>query len=352
LNFMATPSKQVDVLVVGGGPAGSRAALGAAQAGASVVLIDKQSRLGGDPRCAEWIPQALSLEMHIPSEAIVQPVKGMQIHLPGYNGTVAMPGHMLDRRVFDFLMARQAVEAGAELWASTRLEALRPGRAFIKQGSRQLSLGYSALVAADGARSQTASLLGFARQPVMAAVNLEVPLAKELNTTLVYLRPQYRLGYAWLFPKGGMANLGLGCVIPKGLRDLLGSLQDEMIGQGLIGRGVLGVSAGALPVGGLREILYKEGVFFCGDAAGLTHAVTGAGIPQALDSGLRAGQAAAAYAAGFLDAGPGYAQEVINRWGGYLKRGLAARKEQEANWDQDSFTELMARTWPAWPKQS
>jgi digeranylgeranylglycerophospholipid reductase len=349
---MKKPSKIVDVLVVGGGPAGCRAALSAAKAGARVLLVEKQSCFGADPRCAEWVPQALGMETSIPQKAIVQPVSGMELHLPGFSGEVAMPGYMLERRIFDFELARQAMNAGAELWAAARLEKLEPGRAWIKQGMQSSCIGFSALVAADGASSQVAGFCEIKRQPVMAAINLQVPLKKVLDTTRIYLRPEYRLGYAWLFPKGDMANLGLGCVKPNGVRDLLAGLQAELVQEGVISPGVLSVSAGALPVGGPRPELFGKGVFFCGDAAGLAHAITGAGIPQALDSGMRAGKAACAYAAGDLDAGEAYAKEVSARWGGYLTRGLKAREKQDESWNQENFRQLMARTWPAWPKNS
>ena len=347
---MSAPDKKVDVLVVGGGPAGSCAAKAAADSGASVLMVERQSRIGADPRCAEWAPAALKLERGIPARAQVQPVSGMRIRLPGIEAAATAPGVMLDRRVFDYDLALQAAHAGAEIWTGSRFVGMESGRAQIMRGKELNEVAFSALVAADGPSSKVAAAMGLERQPLMAALQFSVPLKSGLDQTLVFLRPEYPMGYAWLFPKGKEANLGLGCVAPRGLSKLLHRLHAELNAEGLTGPGVLGICAGALPVGGPRPVLARNNIFLCGDAAGLTHPVTGAGIPQALDSGARAGSAAAGFARGLLDAADNYSRKVLSRWGGYLERGLKARARQEAGWQSADFQTLMAQTWPAWPK--
>jgi flavin-dependent dehydrogenase len=105
-------------------------------------------------------------------------------------------------------------------------------------------------------------------------------------------------------------------------------------------------------VDGPRPTLARGRLLLAGDAAGLTHPVTGAGIPQALFSGHLAGQAAARLAGGDPNAGQDYQAEVLARYRRYLERGLAARHHLEAAWDHELFPRLMARTWPGWKEQA
>src|SRR2546421_5000264 len=52
----ATVAAETEVLVVGGGPSGLGAALGAAQAGADVVLVERYGFLGGNATAALVMP--------------------------------------------------------------------------------------------------------------------------------------------------------------------------------------------------------------------------------------------------------------------------------------------------------
>jgi flavin-dependent dehydrogenase len=144
-----------------------------------------------------------------------------------------------------------------------------------------------------------------------------------------------------------VANLGLGCLPSARPLARLEELRQELLAQGVIGPGCLARSGGAIPVGGPRPQPWEGRVLLAGDAAGLTHPLTGAGIPQAVFSGAQAGQAALALAGGAAEAAQEYAHALSLRYGRYLQRGLAARRQWEEGWQGD-FAGLMARTWPGW----
>lgn len=339
--------ERVDVLVIGGGPAGALAAQEAAQAGAEVLLIDKKRRFGTLPHCAEFVPRLLAREVTFPARSQVQPVEGMLTVLEGEEHFNPGPGWILDRQVFDHGLVLAAAQAGARVWAGTKLMAQSGDTWEIQRGARKISLTPGAVVAADGAASLTARLAGWPSQALMAGVQLQVPLAKPLERTRVYLEPAIRHGYAWLFPRGRAANLGLGCRVQAKPQKRLDELRARLIELGLILPGVLALAGGAIPVGGPRAEMFQGRVLLAGDAAGLTHAVTGAGIPQAIFSGAEAGKAAARLAGGQNEAGEDYQNEVVARYGSHLARGLAARQEMERGWDHEDFAGLMARAWPA-----
>ncbi len=341
-----------DVVIIGAGPAGCRAAAAAAQTGARVLLLDRKRRLGALPHCAEYVPRALGLELDIPPRARVQAVEGMETRLAGRRRFSPVPGWMLDRQVFDHHLALLAARAGAVVRAATRFLGREGQLLILRRSGRLTPVRAGAVVAADGAASPTARAWGLGPPRLLAGVQLEVPLARPLQRTLVFLHPRFRHGYAWLFPKGPAANLGLGCLPAAGPRRLLEDLRRRLLAQGLIRRGVLAAGGGAIPVDGPRPALARNRLILAGDAAGLTHPVTGAGIPQALFSGHLAGRAAARLAGGDPKAAPDYQAEVLARYRRYLERGLAARHHMEAAWDHELFPRLMARTWPGWKEQA
>ncbi|CAO0820867.1 hypothetical protein DFAR_1990006 [Desulfarculales bacterium] len=101
-----------------------------------------------------------------------------------------------------------------------------------------------------------------------------------------------------------MANLGLGC--QGQARRFLEELRLSLLARGIIRPGVLAYAGGTILVGGPRADWVRKGVILGGDAAGLTHPVSGAGIPQAVLSGGEA----AALAGGQAAAGEDYAQSL------------------------------------------
>lgn len=73
--------QQVNVLIVGLGPAGGAAALAAAQAGLRVAAVERKKEIGVPVQCAEFIP--LPLARHAQAEGVLQQrIQGMVSHLP------------------------------------------------------------------------------------------------------------------------------------------------------------------------------------------------------------------------------------------------------------------------------
>ncbi len=338
-----------DVAVIGAGPAGSRAARAAALGGARVLLVERKRRVGALPHCAEFVPRALGLEIDLPMRAKVQPVEGMETRLGGAAQYTPAPGWILDRQVFDHGLALAAAQAGAVLEAGARFLGQENGCLVIQGGGGRREIRAGSVVAADGAASAAARSFGHPRQELLAGVQVEVPLNVALERTLIYLDPAYAGGYAWLFPKGLSANLGVGCAGAAQPRRLLEALRLRLVEEGVIKPGVLAVGGGAIPVGGPRKAV-KDNLILAGDAAGLTHPITGAGIPQAVTSGGLAGTAALALAGGKRAASQEYAHELSSAYGGYLGRAVEARRLMLAGWGAEDFSGLMAQAWPGWKK--
>jgi flavin-dependent dehydrogenase len=106
-------------------------------------------------------------------------------------------------------------------------------------------------------------------------------------------------------------------------------------------------------VGGLRESLVTGNIVFAGDAAGLAHPVTGAGIAAAVGSGMRAGEAAHAFTARGAAAALGdYEEDIRDQFALTFERALARRREllgacRALRADDDA---VQRRGWIAFPE--
>ena len=348
-------ARSCDVLVIGLGPAGSSAAAVAARAGCRVLAIERKKVVGLPVQCAEFIP--LPLSSYAAAEVRAQPIAGMATFLPsGARAERAFGGLMIRRDRFDQALARAAESAGAVLWTDAALRAIEPDTRCVRVstagGLRELR--YGALVAADGPLSQAAACIGLARLSVVTTRQYTVPLLREQRDTDIWLSARYPGGYAWLFPKGGVANLGLGLdpALEDDMKAPLDELHATLVREGRVGAEVLLRTGGPIPVGGLRERIVAGRVLFAGDAAGLTHPITGAGIAPAVTSGERAGAAAARAASGDLAALAEYEDELREEFGPALERALAARRRMAGVWNTPHAADDAAhrRGWIAFPE--
>ncbi len=322
-----------DVLVVGAGPAGASAAHRAAQAGASVLCVDRRQRVGEPVQCAEFVP--LPMLPYAQGRGVLQQaIRGMQTLLPSGQGHHSpFPGLMIDRGAFDRALAGRAMEAGATLWTGAHFQSWDGSCAGIWRDGALRRVRPRLLVGADGPHSDVAKLLGAPPQPCVHTRQYTVPLANDYPDTDIFLADDYPGGYGWLFPKGSVANLGVGAdrSLARNLKTPLAALHQSMVDRGIVRSEIIARTGGAIPVGGLRKIAWRNAVLV-GDAAGLTHPITGAGIAAAVLSGECAGNAAADWLAGRADALDAYAEEMHEQFGPSLTRALCRRAALKSIW--------------------
>lgn len=348
--------EEVEVLVVGAGPAGALAGRNAARAGARTLVIEAKSHIGARCHCAEWVPALLAREVAIPQAVRRSTAHSLDIRLEGSRHTAQVQGFVIDRPAWERGLAEEAVAAGAQLACAARLAGLYPDGAQISGPGGMRTIKAGVIIAADGALSRTAAALGLNRIPGVPGLQVEVDLKAGASGGLVAFRPDL-LGYLWLFPKGTTANLGLGgrMLGDTDLKTMLLQWWAELEAEGLVGWSVFRRSGGRIPVGGPRQAavarLGEIPVLLTGDAAGLTHPLTGAGIPQAVVSGGLAGTAAAGLVRGDSGAAAEYQAEVTSLYGGYLNRGLKRRARAAAGWQSD-FSTAVRDYWPLLPKSA
>ena len=381
-----------DVLVVGAGPAGSCAAAVTAGEGMRTVLIDAKVRIGEQPHCGEFVPERLFVEFELPRASVIHRVESMETRITeistdktGAGGLEAAagealnrvatsnlecagetllskkvcspqitvtdsPGFLIDRVRFDRDLARDAAAAGATVLCSTRLLRKENRDWIARSGRQEIRFNPHFIIAADGAISSVARSLGMEQPEVLRGLQIEAPFAGASDRTYIFLDRCFVGGYGWVFPKGRTANVGVG-LVPQ--RDLNGEqvaarFLDRLCRIGMIRPGRLARSGGLIPVSGIRDSLVVGNAVFCGDAAGLTHPITGSGIPQAVFSGRQAGRAvASAIKSSRSQPLADYEAEIKGRYSGVIDHALKKRRVMMDSWDEPDFSKVCERTWIA-----
>jgi digeranylgeranylglycerophospholipid reductase len=326
------PIETPDVLVVGLGPAGSRAAAVAATAGLGVVALERRRAAGTPVQCAEFVPAAIERDVPGVRSVTDQKVTRMLTYIGKRQPEVTnhFDGFMIDRAAFDRMLAQEAAQNGAECrYGETVLTIDIDGTVHTSAGDW---LRPRVLIGADGPRSQVGMAIGQVNRDLVDTRQITVPLVVPHDATDIFLSPDYCGGYGWLFPKGAVANVGLGIVAEarRSLKPMLAALYEKLADERRIGTRAYALTGGAIPVGGrLRSVgwLKHTTVLLAGDAAGLTNPVTGAGIASAVQSGALAGRAAADFVSGRATAPDDYEEELGDIFDAALGRALRRRRE-------------------------
>ena len=349
---------RVDVLVIGLGPAGSSAAAAAARLGARVLAVDRRHEAGRPVQCAEFVPAMIGIEVDALAPAVRQSIASMITFVGDDPPDVRrpFPGQMLDRAAFDAALVERASLAGAHCRFDTSVRAIRAdGRAALADGS---AFAASVIIGADGPRSVVGRAIGHINTELVETRQITVPLEQAHDATDIFLLGSIPGGYGWLFPKGTVANLGAG--VDPGHKDRLKRIVDglhaRLVERGRVGAEVLARTGGAIPVGGMlvpHGTLGETPVLLAGDAAGLAHPITGAGIAAAVYSGRLAGEAAHAMLAGDSDAAREYEDELRSVFGASHVRGVERRRARTAA-ERDArgapSNAALRRGWIAYPE--
>jgi len=336
-----------NVLVIGAGPAGSCAAGIAALAGVKVLLIDRKKEIGEPVRCAEFIPRQLLSELDCKRDFIVQPVKTMKSFLPD-NKMIETPGPglMINRNILDQALAQNAKDAGAVIWTETRALEYDNGCVMAVKEREQVRIKADIIIGADGPHTRAGRWIGSINRNLIPAVQARVHLTEATESTEVYFDKNFFGGYAWLFPKGDTANVGLGIKrwgSPDNIRRSLCYFLQNLKEQNRITGEVTGYNAGWIPAEAPRKIV-KGNIILVGDAAGHTHPITGAGVSQAVICGHMAGEhAAEAVKKGDLGLLKEYEEEWIDLYGESQQIAAQRRQLMENNWND--LDKIIKKCW-------
>jgi digeranylgeranylglycerophospholipid reductase len=324
--------EEPDVVVVGLGPAGARAAAALATAGLEVLAIDRRRRAGVPVQCAEFVPMMIARDVEGVGATTTQLIRRMLtiVDQGEPEETPNCPGRIIDRARFDGMLAQEAAQEGATCRFATTLRGVTPdGTLIMSDGS---ACRPRLVIGADGPRSRIGAAIGEVNRHIVETRQVTVSLTRSHDATDIFLHADYRGGYGWLFPKGPLANVGVGVSLEdrQRLKPLLSALHAKLALTGRVGTRPSTLTGGVIPVGGrlcARGWIGKMPALLAGDAAGLTHPVTGAGIAAAVQSGTLAGRAAVEWLGGCRNALDAYEQELGDVFDVALARARRRRHE-------------------------
>lgn len=321
-----------DLAVVGAGPAGSAAAIGALRVDPSlrVALLDRAG-FPRDKSCGDGIaPHVVDLLAGVGVTGIVDghvPVPRLRLGrgASGVDRCLARATWVIPRAVFDQRLVEAAQAAGATLLRH-RVRELRQGSSVVLDGEVEART----VVGADGAHSMVRRALGMRTGPMAVAIRGYSPTpSQRANAQVIAFDTARQPAYAWSFDRGdGLSNVGYGVLADR--RDdrptraqLLERLDVLLPGATADAHGWRGAR---LPLSTGRWRPPAGRVVLAGDAAGLVNPMTGEGIHHAVATGLAAGRAAAEALADDdpASAGTRYARATTPLLAGHLRHVAAA----------------------------
>jgi len=303
----------VDVLVVGAGPAGAVAAWQAKQAAPEldVVLLERDRAVGAPVRCAEGVGDAGLREFANPDGAdwVSRRITDVILEAPDDTQLVLANsgvGWILDRTRFDAFLAAQAAAEGAAVLVGAEATAMaRNGgdrwHVRVKQRGTEEVYRARVVIGADGVETMVGRWAGLdTRVPArdMESCAQYVLQGIDFNPDAIYLQFSTAIapgGYAWIFPKGvGVANVGLGLVALKTDGRNAREYLDAWVARRFPTGARTGYTVGGVIVHTTIKKTYTDGVLIAGDAAHMINPLSGGGINNAMKAGRLAGCTAAA----------------------------------------------------------
>jgi flavin-dependent dehydrogenase len=301
---MSCDADSCDVLIVGGGPAGSTCARELVAAGLDVCVMDK-SVFPRDKVCAGWItPQIVSaLDLDLDDyrrTRILQAIDSFAVGaiagattVVAYDETVS---YAVRRCEFDdYLLSR----------SGARLRLGEPVRTIERRGGDWLVNGELAarmIVGAGGHFCPVARMLGADLgdgESIIAAQEVEIALDPRRASACGLRGNQAELffcadlrGYGWCVRKADVINVGLGREENHGLSEHVHALWEWLEREGRVPTGLSPRFKGHayLLYAQAERALIGDRALLIGDAAGLAYPQSGEGIRPAVESALMAAE--------------------------------------------------------------
>lgn len=305
-----------DVIVVGAGPGGSKAAWEFAKRGNKTLLVDRKQQIGPPKRCGEgisiWVIEEVAGLKATP-DIVKQEIDGGILIAPnGKEAVVHIPeggtGAIIERSQFEKKLAAEAIRAGAKVMLKCDVFDVIKNDGYVegiraRHEGKNIDLKCKILVGSDGVDSTIGRLAGLKTTMPPSECDsgyqyemANLPLKDQRKIELYFGNDIAPRGYVWIFPKGDdVANVGIG--INGSMEHNAKYYLDKWIDSNherFKNASILEINAGVIPVTqGVRQMV-DNGIMLLGDAARMVNPIHGGGMATALEAAIMAGEVGSA----------------------------------------------------------
>jgi len=288
---------EVNVVIVGGGPAGLQAAITIAKQGFQPIVFEQHSQIGTPIQCGEGMSLNAFRDFSIPTsnnDICVREHKRCKLVFPS-NKVLSGDIHafMIKRDVFDQYLAEKAIDAGAVIITNTKVNAiLHNSEELVVKTNDHKNPNYKPkfLILAEGARAQLAHSLNFPASPLIKAFEYKIEGEWGEDLEFYFDAKEFPHGYCWIFPRNNETNVG----IVTTANQLKARLDLFMKKKEITGK-IIKKIGGMIPMKGPVHNLAKNNVILAGDTAGMVNPVFYGGIRIGMTSGEIAGRVGVEY---------------------------------------------------------
>jgi menaquinone-9 beta-reductase len=306
-----------DIIIAGGGPAGSTCALALEHSGLRVLMVEKdvfpRDKICGDAvginaqQIMGMLNPAYEHEMlEVLDRTTISKAKLYSPNFQALEIDFPISGHCIRRKDFDTWLFEKACAQNKQLtvWQGQGLKNVTTSAEGVQiETTDGQQATAKVIVGCDGAHSVVAKKLAefkVDRRHYSGATRQYFRNIKGLegNALEVYFLKDYLPGYFWIFPLSrNEANVGFGMLsetISKRSIDLKKSMQQiiseipEVAARFDDAEPLETIKGFGLPLGSKRYNLSGNRFLLCGDAASLIDPFSGEGIETAMESGLYA----------------------------------------------------------------
>jgi geranylgeranyl reductase family protein len=315
------PAPVYDVIIAGAGPAGTSAATFLAREGISTLLLDRsgfpRDKVCGDgltPQAIYWLDQLGCVdEVLAETKACIKEcdlyMDGRRLLTGGFARDTRYPDFaiLLDRRRFDHVLLRNAIDAGARFEGDRSVREIEIGRDSVTVsadagGGQRVEYEGRIVIGADGVSSAVSRQLGNTLKDGVMAVSLRAyydDVEIDGSQIKVYFDRGFFPGYGWLFvDDDGFANVGLGYAYDKkfplrgNLRKTFLAFLERDLGEMLKHSNRCGRISGGAAAFYRPNAIVGDRVMLVGDAANQADPLNGGGIHKAMEGAFLAARAA------------------------------------------------------------